>query len=86
MFLRMVGEYGHRSNKLYRALTKRRGRGFLYRYTRLVINPLPNDKIIPLSKLNAFADNKIIVTKKLKFIYVRVVNIVKKDLVGCTGF
>ena len=27
MFLRMVGEYGHRSNKLYRALTKGGGGG-----------------------------------------------------------
>ena len=32
-----------------------------------MINLLPNDKILDWSKLNLFADNKINVTKKLKF-------------------
>ena len=37
-----------------------------------LINPLPNDKILDQSKLKAFADNKINVTEKLKFILERV--------------
>ena len=43
------------------------------------INPLPNDKIIHLSKFWAFADDKINVTEILKFVSVRVENIVKKE-------
>ena len=41
-------------------------------------NPLPNDKILYLSKFKAFADNKINVTQKLKFALGRVENIVGK--------
>ena len=33
----------------------------------ICLTSLPNDKIFDLSKLKAFADNKIIVTQKLKF-------------------
>ena len=32
-----------------------------------MVNPLPNDKILDFSKLKAFADDKINVTKELKF-------------------
>ena len=39
------------------------------------INSLPNEKKMDLSKLKAFADNKINVTQKLKFALVRVENI-----------
>ena len=41
-------------------------------------NPLPNDKILDLSKLKTFADNKINVTQKLKFALGRVKNSVGK--------
>ena len=34
----------------------------------MAFNPLPNDKILDLSKLEAFADDKINVTYKQKFI------------------
>ena len=36
------------------------------------VNSLPNDKILDWSKLKAFADNKINVTEKLKFVLERV--------------
>ena len=39
------------------------------------LNSLPNDKILDQSKLKAFADDKINITKKLKFYLVRVENI-----------
>ena len=42
------------------------------------INSLPNDKILDLSKLKVFADNKIIATQKLKFVLEIVGNIVGK--------
>ena len=45
---------------------------------KLIINPLPNDKILDWSKLKAFADKKITVTQKLKFVLGRVKNIVEK--------
>ena len=39
---------------------------------------LPNDKFLDLSKLKAFADDKINVTEKLKFVFGIVENIVRK--------
>ena len=42
------------------------------------INSLPNDKISDWSKLKAFANNKINVTEKLKFVLGKVENIVGK--------
>ena len=41
-------------------------------------NSLPNHKILDWSKLKAFADNKINVTEKLKFVLKRVENILGK--------
>ena len=41
-------------------------------------NSLPNDKILDWSKLKAFADEKINVTEKLKFVLGRVESIVGK--------
>ena len=38
----------------------------------LLINSLPNDKTFDWSKLKAFADNKINVTEKLKYVLDRV--------------
>ena len=43
-----------------------------------VFNSLPNDKIFTLTKLKGFADVTINVTQKLKFVLVRVENIVGK--------
>ena len=42
------------------------------------VNSLPNDKNLDLSKLIAFADDKINLTKKMKFVFVRVENMVGK--------
>ena len=42
------------------------------------INPLPNDKILDLSKLKAFADNNLNVNQKLKFASGRAEKIVGK--------
>ena len=43
-----------------------------------MVNSLPNDKVWNLSKMKAFADDKINVTKNLKFVLIRVENIVGK--------
>ena len=45
---------------------------------KLTINSLPNDKILDLTKFQAFADGKIILIEKLKFMWERVENIVGK--------
>ena len=45
----------------------------------MLINPLPSDKFLNLSKLKAFGDDKINVTKKLKFVFGRVEIIVGKE-------
>ena len=42
-------------------------------------NSLPNDKILDWSKLKAFSDHEINVTKKLKFVLGKVENIVEKE-------
>ena len=42
------------------------------------INSLPNEKILYYSKLKAFADDKINMTEKLKFVSGKVENIVEK--------
>ena len=42
-----------------------------------IFNSLPNNKILDWSKLKAFADDKINVTEKLKFLLERVENIVR---------
>ena len=42
------------------------------------LNSIPNDKILDLSKLKGFADDKIKVNKKLKFLLEWVGNIVRK--------
>ena len=42
------------------------------------LNSLPNDKIVDQSKLKAFADSKINVTQKFKFVLGRVENIMGK--------
>ena len=44
----------------------------------LMINSLPNDEILDWSKLKAFADDKLNVTKELKFVLGREENIVGK--------
>ena len=41
-----------------------------------IINPLPNDKVLDLSKLNAFADDKINFVKMLIWVFDRAGNIV----------
>ena len=46
--------------------------------TLTVINSLPNDKILDWTKLKAFADDKINVTEKLKFVLGKVENVVGK--------
>ena len=44
----------------------------------MLINSLPSDKFLNLSKLKAFGDNKINVTEKLKIVCARVEIIVGK--------
>ena len=44
----------------------------------MLINSLPSDKFLNLSKLKAFGDDKINVTEKLKFVFARVEIIVGK--------
>ena len=40
----------------------------------LLLNPLPNNKLLPLTKLKEFADDKINVVQKLKFVLGRTEN------------
>ena len=44
----------------------------------MLVNSLPNSKILDWSKVKAFADDKINVTEKLKFVLGRVENMVGK--------
>ena len=44
----------------------------------IALNPVPNDKILDLSKLKAFADNNLNVNKKFKFALGRAEKIVGK--------
>ena len=50
-----------------------------YNCTAEVMNSLPNDKFLKCSKLKAFADNKLNLAKKLKFVLGRVENMWKKE-------
>ena len=43
------------------------------------LNPLPNDKILGLPKLNALADEKLNVTQKIKVVFHRIENIEGKE-------
>ena len=43
-----------------------------------LFNSLPDDKILALSKLKAFADNKINVAQNIKFVFHKVENIAGK--------
>ena len=49
----------------------------------LSFKPLPNDKILDQSKFKTFADDKIIMTQKLKFGFGGVKNIVGKGENAC---
>ena len=44
----------------------------------MLINSLPSDNFLNLSKFKAFGDDKINVTEKLKFVFARVETIVGK--------
>ena len=52
--------------------------GYIFKNLLPHINSLPKDKILDLSKLKGFADNKINETKKLEFVLGWVENIVVK--------
>ena len=47
-------------------------------FFRVIIHPLPNNKILDWSKFKAFAENKIHVAENLTFVLQRVENIVGK--------
>ena len=63
------------------------GRVFLYIYinTTCKLNPFPHDKILDQTKLKAFADNKLNVTKVIISVFDRVENIVGKGEIACTS-
>ena len=44
-----------------------------------LLNSLPNNKILDLSELKAFADDKLNVTQNVKVIFCRIENIVVKE-------
>ena len=48
------------------------------------LNPLPYDKILDQTKLKAFADEKLNVTKMIISVFDRVENIVGKGKIACT--
>ena len=49
------------------------------------INPFPHDKILDQTKLKAFADDKLNVTKILISVFDRVENIMGKGEIACTS-
>ena len=49
-------------------------------------NPLPNDKSLDQTKLKAFADDKLNVTKIIISVFDRVENIVGKGEIACTSY
>ena len=51
----------------------------------LPFNPLPNDKILDRTKLKAFADDKLYVTKMIISVFDRVENIVGKGKIASTS-
>ena len=51
----------------------------------LVFNPLPDDKILDMTKLKAFADEKLNVTKMVISLFDRVESIVGKGEIACTS-
>ena len=48
-------------------------------------NPLTDDKILDQTKLKAFADDKLNVTKMIISVFHRVENIVGKEEIACTS-
>ena len=48
-------------------------------------NPFPHDKILDLTKLKAFADEKLNVSKMIISVFDRVENIVGKGEIACTS-
>ena len=50
-----------------------------------MINPFPHGKILDLTKLKAFADDKLSVTKMIISVFDRVENIVGKGGIACTS-
>ena len=54
---------------------------------RLFVNPFPHDKIMNQTKLKAFADDKLNVTKMIISVFDRVENIVEKgEIAGTSNF
>ena len=49
------------------------------------VNPFPHDKILNQTKLKAFADDKLNVTKMIISVFDRVENIVGKGEIACTS-
>ena len=49
------------------------------------LNPLPDDKILDQTKLKAFADDKLNVTKIIISVFDRIENIVGKGEIACTS-
>ena len=50
----------------------------MVQFLKVPVNPLPNDKILDWSKFNALTDDKINVTRNLKFVLDNVENILGK--------
>ena len=50
-----------------------------------LFNPFPHDKILDQTKLKAFADDKLYVTKIIISVFDRVENIVEKGEIACTS-
>ena len=46
---------------------------------KFILNPLPDDKILGLPKLKAFADDKLNVTQNVKVVFQRIENVVGKE-------
>ena len=69
-----------RKKSIYLAyeITLERNQQLEHTFRYITLNSLPKDEVLELSKLKAFADDKIDVTQKLKFGLQRIENIVGK--------
>ena len=48
-------------------------------FARVLLNPLPDHKILGLPKLKAFADDKLNVTQNIEVVFHRIENIVENE-------
>ena len=90
----MLLTYWNVSKRVENIAGKRENEGLDYYFLHFLQNSIgnlslgrfvPNNKILTLTKLKTYADDKIIVTEKLKFVLGKVENIVEKEKMLATS-